>query len=472
MKNTRKIFSVLLAIVLVFAMTIPAFAEETTGTITISKPIAGQTYTAYQMLTFTPAAGATDAGIYKVAAGWETFFATDGDGADYFNVDETDGTVTLIDKDNADLAALAKAAVAYAKDTNNNVAVAATATPTAGENGEVADVVFSGLALGYYAIDTTLGTVCALTNTNSDETLFEKNFVPTIDKVVEEDSSSSWGKVNDAEIGDTVKFKTTVTVKPGATKYVVHDKMEAGLTFNDDIKIEGLEKGEDKDYTVSTSCDDNCTFEITFTETYLSSVKADTDVVITYSAVLNNNAEIVTETNDNTTWLTYGDNATQTEESTTQTLTYYFNLTKTDKEGNQLDGAEFTLSNADGVMKFVEIEGGYRVATAEDTNTTETIVAGAVVIKGLDADTYILTETKAPAGYNLLDDPISVTVNKATVDTTIEFEAVDEKVENLTGGLLPETGGIGTTIFYIVGALLVVGAVILLITKKRMSAEA
>ncbi len=469
MKKTNKLFSVVLAIVLVFAMAIPAFAAGD-GKITISKPVAGQTYTAYQMLTFTPVEGNAEAGIYKVAEGWAAFFAEGGAGADYFTVDANDGAVTLIDEENVDLPALAKAAVAYAKD--NNVTVAGEATPTADAGGNVADVVFTGLALGYYAVDTTLGTVCALTNTNSDETVIEKNFVPSIDKVVKEDSNGEWGKVNDAEIGDTVNYKTTVTVKPGATKYIVHDKMEDGLTFKNDIAIEGLTL--DTDYTVSTTCDDECTFEITFTQTYLDKITADTEVAITYSAVINDKAEIVTETNDNTTWLVYGDNNTSTEEATTKTLTYYFNLTKIDAESKaQLEGAEFTLSNAEGeTMKFVAIEGGYRVATEDDTNTTETIVAGNVVIKGLDADTYTLKETKAPAGYNLLDDAITVTVSKATVGDTVTFEAVEEKVENSTGGLLPETGGIGTTIFYIVGALLVVGAAILLITKKRMSAEA
>lgn len=462
MKKTNKIFSVILALALVFAMAIPAFAAGE-GKITITNAVKDQTYTIYKMLSFEPGQTA-DTGVYKVAAGWEAFFAEGGKGLTYFDVSATDGTVTL--KDGADVAALAKDAIAYA--TAEGSTATAAGTDTADANGPL---VFENLELGYYAVDTTLGTICSLDTTNKEAEITEKNTEPTITKEVQEDSDSSWGAKNDAEIGDTVNFRTTVAAKAGATKYIVHDKMEAGLTLKaDTIAIEDLTVGDD--YTVSTTCADGCTFEITFTQDYLDTITADTDIVITYSAVLNDKAEIVTDTNDNTTWLVYGDNATSTEEATTKTLTYYFNLTKIDENDNTLDGAEFTLSNADGVMSFVEIEGGYRVATAEDTDTTTKIVAGAVVIKGLDADTYTLTETKAPAGYNLLDKAIDVKVTAANVGETVTFTPADQEVVNKTGTLLPETGGMGTTILYIVGAILVVGAVVLLVSKKRMSAEA
>ncbi|MBE6772612.1 MAG: isopeptide-forming domain-containing fimbrial protein [Ruminococcaceae bacterium] len=469
MKKTSKIFSVVLALVLVFAMAIPAFAAD--GKITISNAVAGQDYTIYKMFDFTAIsggnAGATDAkGFYTIAddSPWAAFLA--GDGAPYLKADEANGTIVWNGAETPERKAeLAKLAVAYAKDEDNGInGTTITADTTTVE--------FTGLDFGYYAIDSSLGTVCGLTNTNPSFETHEKNTQPTIDKKVQEDSDNSWGKVNDAQIGDTVNFETTVKAKANSTNYVVHDKMEAGLTLKaDTIAIAGLEK--DVDYTVATGCGDGCTFEITFTQEYLDSITTDRDIVITYSAVLNKDAEIVTDTNDNTTWLSYGDKATVTAESKTQTLTYYFNLKKTDVDGKQLEGAEFTLKDAtDKEISFVAIDGGYRVATAEDANTTTTIVAGNVVIKGLDADTYSLTETKAPAGYNLLDDSINVTVNAATTGNTITFAPVNQEVVNKTGGLLPETGGIGTTIFYVVGLVLVLGAAVLLITKKRMSCEA
>ena len=471
MKKTNKIFSVILALALVFAMAIPAFAADD-GVITIDNAIKDQTYTVYKMMSFTPVTGGdaeSDNGFYAIESDWADFLA--GEGAAYLKADENNGTIVWVgEKTDVRKAELAKLAVAYAKD-NGITGVSQTATSDTVE--------FTGLAYGYYAIDTSLGTVCGLTNTNTDFTAHEKNTQPTIDKVVQEDSTQEWGKVNDAEIGDTVNFKITVNAKANSTNYIVHDTMEAGLTFDaNSVAIAGLTK--DTDYTVVTDCEVDgcdCTFAIVFDQDYLDTITANTDIVITYSAVLNKDAEIVTGTNDNTAKLTYGDNATSTEESKTQTLTYYFDLTKVDTEGNQLEGAEFTLSNAGGVMEFVEIDGGYRVATAEEIaddtiTTTQKIVAGKVVIKGLDADTYTLTETKAPAGYNLLDEAIEVTVTKATVGDTITYEAAEETVVNKTGSLLPETGGMGTTILYIVGAILVVGAVVILISKKRMSAEA
>lgn len=464
MKKTSKIFSVVLAIVLVFAMAIPAFAEGE-GKITITNAVEGQTYTIYKMLTFEPGQ-AEKTGVYKVADGWNAFFAAEGKGLTYFDVSAADGTVTI--KEGADVAALAKDAIAYAT-AEDSTATAAKDPVTAAADGPVE---FAELELGYYAVDTSLGTICALTTTNKEAEITEKNTEPSINKEVQEDSDSSWGAINDADIGDTVNFRTTVTAKAGATKYIVHDTMENGFTLNaESIAIEGLTKGTD--YTVATGCQDGCDFEITFMQTYLDTITADTDIVITYSAVLNESAEIVTDTNDNITWLTYGDNATETEKAKTQTLTYYFDLTKTDSKGAQLEGAEFTLTNAAGkTMTFVKVEGGYRVATAEDTDTTATIVAGKVRITGLDADTYALKETKAPEGYNLLGEATEVVVAKATVGETVTFAPNDVNVVNNTGKELPETGGIGTTIFYIVGALLVVGAVVLLITKKKMSAEA
>lgn len=465
MKKTNKIFSVILALALVFAMTIPAFAAGE-GKITITNAVAEQTYTIYKMLTFEPGQS-ENTGVYKVATGWEAFFTGEGKGLTYFDVSATDGTVTIKEdaKEDAAVAALAKDAIAYATAADSTATAAGSETAT-----EDGPIVFENLELGYYAVDTSLGTICSLDTTNNEVEITEKNSEPTITKKVQEDSDSTWGATNDADIGDTVNFKTTVTAKAGATKYVVHDTMEDGLTLAGTIAIEGLTS--ETDYTVATECQDGCDFEITFTQAYLDKITAATDIVITYSAVLNKDAEIVTNTNDNTTWLTYGDNATSTEESTTKTLTYYFDLTKTDGT-TQLDGAEFTLTNAAGkTMTFVKVDGGYRVATSEDTDTTTTIVAGKVTITGLDADTYSLKETKAPEGYNLLEEETEVVVTAATVGEEVTFTPNDVKVVNKTGDLLPDTGGIGTTIFYIVGALLVVGAVVILISKRRTSAEA
>ncbi len=469
MKNTKKLASVVLALVLVFAMSIPAFAA-TTGSIIIENAVENETYEIYKMLDFTPANEAGTAGIYKVATGWEDFFKT-GAGATYFDVASADGVVTLKDGvEEADYPAIAKAAIDYADEKGIEATNSAKATGTTVE--------FTGLDLGYYAIDTTLGTICALTNTNSDFTATEKNEVPTIEKEVQEDSDGTWGEWNDADIGQKVNYKATITVKKGAVDYTMHDKMEAGLTFNNDVVVTVAGATVDAaNYTVKTAdLGDDCTFHVDFNNDYIATLAPETEIEVTYSATLNKGAEIVTETNDNETWLEYGESNNTTSSDITKTLTYYFNLDKVDEKGNALDGAEFTLalkSSPDTLISFVKTADGYRVATAEDTDTTTTITVGSAKIEGLDADTYLLTETKAPEGYNLLAEAIEVVVDEATVEgENVTFVPVDKDVVNKTGSLLPETGGMGTTLFYMLGGLLVVGAAMLLVTKKRMAYEA
>jgi len=148
-------------------------------------------------------------------------------------------------------------------------------------------------------------------------------------------------------------------------------------------------------------------------------------------------------------------------------------------EKTPLAGAKFTLSkNSDGSDPISLVEVGknvYRVATKDDVNTITEITTdatGAFTIQGLDSDTYYLTETAAPAGYNVLKSAIEVKVSDKG-EVTYIYDGVEATgtvmVENNTGAELPSTGGIGTTIFYVVGGLLVVAAGVLLVTRKRMS---
>ncbi len=461
MKKTSKLFSVVLAIALVFAMAIPAFAAET-GTITISNAVSGETYSAYQMLTFTPVDGADNVGIYKIADGWADFFS--GDGAIYFDVTESDGAATL--KEEADLTALAAAAIAYAADKE----------ATAEAEAESATVVLSNIPLGYYVVDTSLGTICALTNTNSEETVIEKNEGPAlVKKIVEDDALVD---ANTAAIGDTVTYQATITIGEGVEGYEMHDKMSAGLAYAGvtSVEIDGVAVNEDY-YTVnSTGLTDGCTFEIVFDNEYTDGLARGTKIVVTYTATVDTDAVVGVSGNPNEAWLEYntGDEFRTTPEDIVITYTTKLTVDKTDGT-NALKGAGFTLYKKNGdawVAVGTELKG--------DDMTT-------FVWNGLDEGDYKIEETTVPAGYNKADDiefTISATVPEevtAATDTATWESSNDvtaskglyaTTVVNSTGGLLPETGGIGTTIFYIVGALLVVGAVILLITKKRMSVEA
>lgn len=494
----KKLFAVLLSIVLVFSMGTTALAAQ----ITISNAEKGETYDVYKMLDFTAVAGSTDKGYYTVEAAWENFFAAK-PASDYFSVEtNADGKRVVsmkADLDDAAKADLAKEAVAYAK------AKGVTATT---QKADSADVVFDGLTPGYYAIDTSLGTVCALVNADSTFTAVEKNAKPDIDKLVQEDSEinntdKGWGKVNDADIGDTVNYKSEVTVGAGASDYVMHDTMDAGLTFvPGSVKVEGAGEG---DYEVVTDCDldgCNCTFAIVFDNDFIATKKQGDKIVVTYSAILNENAKVEYnkgtddyEGNKNTVYLEYN-NGTVVTTTPHETVTYtwkldVFKYTKEGENNAPLAGAEFSLLYGGVAIKLVpvgktavEVDGEtvevptYRVAKDDEVDTKtviETDTTGKFIIIGLDADVYTLTEVKAPEGYNRAND-MEVTIGHDLVDkdfkATYTINGVDPaqiEVENKTGGLFPETGGIGTTIFYVVGILLMLAAVVVLVSKKRMA---
>ena len=461
MKQAKKLASLLLALVMVLALATTVFATGT-NSITVKGAQKDETYTIYKMFDLVVNEGMT-AYSYTVNSAWSDFFTT-GEGAKYVAIAEETGYVTWKDgKDTAsEMAAFGKAAAAVA----SGKTAADTKKPTA--DGEFK---FENLDAGYYLITSTNGTLAIVDTTPSNPAaeVTEKNKDHTLDKKVQEDSDRSWGTENSAQIGDTVNFKTDISVKKGAKNLVMYDKMEDGLSFNaDSVAIAGLTRGTE--YTVvTTGLTDGCTFEIRFTETYLNSLSNDTSLTVTYSAVLNEKADItVGEKNDAK--LTWGDKS-ETEWSETVTKTYQFEVLKyaaTDATKNPLAGATFQLKNANNtIVKLIKVSNTeYRVANSNETGAVEsftTDASGKIVIKGVDLDTYTLVETQAPNGYNALKDPVSVTVTKDTVLT------VD--VPNASGTELPGTGGIGTTIFYVLGSILVIGAAVLLVTKKRMSAK-
>lgn len=211
---------------------------------------------------------------YKANTAWEGWLESQ---TQYVSIDDQ-GYVTWV-KD-ADPAAFAKAALAHAEE--NKI------TPTDAKTADSTTVAFTGLNLGYYLVDTTLGTLCSLDTTIPNVTMNEKNEVPSQEKEVQEDSDGSWGDKNTAEIGDTVNYRTTINAKKGAQGYVLHDVMSAGLTLDpNSIVASGLEKGQDAtsgDYhVVTTGLSDGCTFEVVFHQSYLDTITTNTEIVVTYS---------------------------------------------------------------------------------------------------------------------------------------------------------------------------------------------
>ena len=494
MKHVKKLASVLLALVMALALTATAFAAQegplTGGSITINDAVPGQTYNAYQILYLESYNKDSGAYAYKANSAWETWLKTQ---TSYVSFD-TQGYVTWVK--GADAAAFAKLAQVEAA---KMIADATATAPAAAEGKTYSTVTFSNLKLGYYLVDTTLGTLCSLNTTNPNVVMEEKNEAPANVKTVEEDSTGNYGEKNDADIGQTVNFKSTITAQAGAENYVFHDTMSAGLTLDKaSIKVNGVAvtdgQGNDvsgDNYTVSYPSgdgSDGCTFEIAFAQSYLDTITVATTITITYSATLNENAKVGLEGNLNTSKLSYGEiNETTgkpgstTPPSETKTYTWdvdVFKYTMNGETETALADATFTLSkNANGSNPIALVSEGnnvYRVAKTGETGTVTEITTdatGKFTIKGLDADTYYLTETAAPAGYNKLAGPVTIVIGENGVvnGTTEAPQGVDEvKVLNQSGTELPSTGGIGTTLFYVVGGVLVVGAAVLLVTKKRM----
>lgn len=478
MKHMKRFMALFAALALVLAMAAPAFADEpTTGSITINKATAGTTYTAYKIfdLDYVKETTTTKASYaYTADTNWKAFVTSSGAGAAYVDYNEKTGAVTAKNTfDEEQAPAFAKAALAYAKDNSKITGVTATAD-TSGK------VEFTGLALGYYVVDTPMGALCVLDSTAPSVTVNEKNEVPSVEKQVK--AGSSYAATNTAKIGDTVEFETKINVKKGAANYVLHDKMDAGLTLNTSsikVFVDGAEVTASKTtYAVKTEQSDkkdsDCTFEIVFADTYVAGLAGKT-IVVTYNATLNSKAVVGGAGNKNDTYLKYG-NDNDTTHGKTTTYTYEFDIVKTNDADQLLEGAVFSLyasEDAPTPMNLVAVSTGvYRLPTKDDaTATVTTFTAGKVTIQGLANGDYYLEEITAPKGYNKLDHREKITINNANLKAnTTENTYTDGgvKVENKAGTTLPGTGGIGTTIFYLIGGGLMVAAAVLLIAKKRM----
>lgn len=501
MKLIKKIAAIMFAFMMVVSMSCNVKADDTTtpatgdGTITINNAIPGQTYKLYRLLDLESYSvnedGQKENGnySYKPTSKWKTFLEGNGIRDVYFTFEN--GYASW--KKGANVETFAKLAIEHANKENAVIEAEKTEVASAAiEGNNTPTVTFKNLPLGYYLVDSSVGTLCSLGTTNTDATIREKNGVPSVDKKVSSTETGNYDISNTASIGDTVYFKTTITAQPGAQNYVLHDKMTEGLTLkNDSIFVKkGESIVENTNYTLKTTgLTDGCTFEIQFTPDFCDALNANDKITVTYSAVLNEKAEIGNvDKNTNETWLKYGDSQ-NTQHKTTTTKTFEMNVFKFYKDKNDsttekgLDGATFKLTkdsqDAENIS-FVKTSNEtatddvYRVAKTGETGTVTTITSpdsGKFTIKGLSAGTYKLEETKQPAGYNKLSGPVTVVIDmdgKVTVGGT-EVTQVD--VENKTGTVLPSTGGMGTTMIYLIGGVLVLGSGVVLVTKRRVKGK-
>ena len=461
MKNIKKLFGLLFAFV--FAL-VQVNAANGTGSITINKAVVDETYSIYRILDLETYDKDAKHYIYRANANFEKFI-TRAEGKNYLVAQNSNGTgaTYYVWKTGADVVEFSKAALAWAKANNVTTTVAPIkATSTT--------VKFDGLPLGYYLVDTTTGSLLNLTTTNPDAVIKEKNTVtPKVDKNVKEDSTAAYGKTNDATIGDTIDFKATITTGAGYTKYVLRDTMSAGLTFNaNSVKVKvGDTTVDASNYTVTPN-KDGYTFVVEFKDSYIVTLPKNTKIEVYYTATLNENAVVEGNGNPNELDLAYGENNT-TDKVKTTTYTYKFNIIKKDGETKtKLEGATFKLFDKNNNIIYVELieNNVYRVTTEENDVL---INAGEATIEGLDADTYYLEEVTAPTGYNKLTSKVEVIISKVGSNNT--FSRFTAEVLNYTGSKLPETGGMGTTLFLTFGSILVIGFGLLLVTKLRVYKE-
>lgn len=480
MRGLKKVLTGILAATMIMGSALNVSAATVTGTgevgtITVENAQKGQTYDVYKIFDFelSSEANGTATGVYTISedSAWYSFVKESG----YFDIDQNGYVVADETFTESVAASFAKAALAYAKENN----IAPVATGEADDNG----LTFEKLGYGYFLMDSSTGVLCSLDTAKPSLTIEEKNGVPTVDKEVKE--GDVFGSSNDAEIGDTVEFRTTITAQAGAQNYALHDTMTAGLTFDSSsvvVKVGDTTLTPGTDYTLVTETTDGCTFEVKFNQDFLDTITAETSIYVTYSATVNADAVIASDANTNKTRLDYGEGS-RTEEDTTTTYTYKFDIIKyTGTTDTKLAGATFALyrdSQHTDVVELVatDVANTYRVATKDDTTTVTEFTtddAGQIFIEGLDEATYYLEEVEAPTGYTKLTSDIEVKITKAKTVADGNFTIYQDGdvvtqvlVENKSGSLLPSTGGMGTTIFYIVGICLVVAACAYFIFRRK-----
>jgi fimbrial isopeptide formation D2 family protein/LPXTG-motif cell wall-anchored protein len=261
--------------------------------------------------------------------------------------------------------------------------------------------------------------------------------------------------------------------------------MSAGLTFQGVSKVEHVIPGvethvtsADK-YTVKTGADTECgcTFEVHFTKEFCDSLETNDKVIITYSAMLNRNAVVAGAGNKNSAYLEFGEgNESNTDDVTT--YTFGIDVVKTDDKNNKLNGATFKIYDAavDGneiAVVLTDDESGYRRARPDETGVAIVVKNGQIRVSGFDNGTYYLEEIDPPEGYNKLTTRQKFIIADANLDAVyndgIFSTGSGVHVVNKTGSMLPETGGLGTLLFTLLGGSTVLGTGVVLVTKKRMS---
>ncbi len=519
MKSMKKLTGFLMAAVMLLGLGVTALADST-YTLTINGGKTGHTYEAYQIFTGT---------LYEDSASGKTILSDIAWGGGILDVDFLSALQgnSVIGSAFADCDIAAEVAKVLS-DHNSDKAFAETFAQIASENlsGTVAGTgtespagtyTISGLAAGYYLVKDQDGSVTAKDDAYTDIILeVVKNTSVTVKAVypdVEKEASTE-----DTGIGDTVTYTLTGTVPDTSAytsyTYIFHDTLSAGLTADQDsfvVKVKGNETplSAGTDYTLEVGTYDSVNgTAITITMSNAKNLSGK-EITVTYDVKVNENAVVGGDGNQNTVYVEYSNNpngsgnGTTTEEKVV-TFTFELDVTKVDKDNSAktLEGAQFVLYKmVNGAPVYVRVDASSNQVTGwtgEETqaSTLSSDSSGNFSIIGLDTGTYYLKETKAPDGYNSLSDPVKIVIAAVYADTdsdgldeisslTVQVgtddpvesvdadkHSVDVTVENSAGATLPGTGGIGSTIFYLTGGILILGAALLLFLRRRMRSEA
>lgn len=490
MKHTKKLASLLLALVMVFALATTAFAAEDT---TISAPKeSNRTYEVYQIFT-----GDLHEGVLS-----NIKWGKNGTGTEETAVDQTtlDALAAVNGKSNTEKLTEIQKYVKLDSEkfgtvSNGNSLTVPTGYYLIKDTGPVND----GEAYSLYVVQVVGPTTISpkVGTTTSDKKVKDTN-----DSAA--NSTTDWQDSADYDIGDAVPFKLSATIAQDYANYThgykltFHDKEGAGLSFNkDSVKVYVDKTLITTGYEVVTEgLTDGCTFEVRFANLKdIASVEAGSIISVEYTSTLDTDATVGSAGNKNTSHVTYTNNPNdeqtgeggKTPDDVVIVFTYKTIVNKVTKnpnydpkvEGSEeyipLKGAGFTLykKNASGPEAVgSELKG-------EDVTT--------FTWSGLDDGDYKLVETTTPSGYNTIPDiefTITATHDVSSDNPTlislsggdkftgvVSTGVVSANIENQSGAQLPSTGGIGTTIFYVLGSVLVIGAAVLLVTKKRMSTK-
>ncbi|MCR5052957.1 MAG: isopeptide-forming domain-containing fimbrial protein [Streptococcus sp.] len=478
MKKLKLIFATLLSVLFAFTGGGKAFADDSTYTLTINGTTIGHTYEVYQVFNVQVADDGTTLSDVSWGSGVTPF--------SYAGISSMNPKEIADSLGSEDNSAVAKSFAASVAANLRTATTSVTASTTS--------VAIPGLTAGYYLVkDANEDSNFFLVAVTKDITATVKNGTPTVEKKVKDTNdttgeTSDWQDSADYDINDSVPFQLTATLPSNLDDYTEYylefsDTLSSGLTYNKDAKVYLDNDGARTDVTSAfTIADDGSSFKIDNLKS-LDGVTSSTKVIVEYTATLNENAVIGSAGNPNTVKLIYSNNPGstgkgETPEDTVIVFTYKVIVNKVDQDGKALAGAGFTL--------YKKVNDTWKQIGDEITGVTT------FEFKGLDDGDYKLSETTTPAGYNtisdigfrirashkeLSDSPtldqlswlnlgtlIPVNHAQSIVNGSFTFDVINKK-----GTVLPSTGGMGTTLLYVVGTILVLAAGALLVTKKHVS---